>query len=81
MVLRSMPASRRRKLRVPSTSSKGKPAAKPSASMRKLAGWPYTLSVSHHFSGAAGVVGLDVSFMAPIVKGLHSSTPPWLEAS
>ena len=81
MVLRSMPASRRRKLRVPSTNSKGKPAAKPSASMRRLAGWPYTFSVSHHFTGATAVAGLDVSFMAPIVKGLHSSTPPWLEAS
>jgi hypothetical protein len=37
--------------------------------------------VSHHFTGATAVAGLDVSFMAPIVKGLHSSTPPWLEAS
>ena len=32
-------------------------------------------------TGATAVAGLDVSFMAPIVKGLHSSTPPWLEAS
>jgi hypothetical protein len=38
MVLRSMPASRRRKLSVPSTSSSGSPAEKPSASMRRLAG-------------------------------------------
>ena len=38
MVLRSMPASRSRKLSVPSTSSSGKPAEKPKASMRKLAG-------------------------------------------
>ena len=38
MVLRSMPASRKRKLKVPNTNSKGKPAAKPNKSMRKLAG-------------------------------------------
>jgi hypothetical protein len=36
MVARSMPASRRRKLSVPSTSSSGNPAENPSASMRKL---------------------------------------------
>ena len=38
MVVRSMPASRSRKLSVPSTSSKGSPAEKPSANMRSVAG-------------------------------------------
>jgi hypothetical protein len=38
MVLRSMPASRNLKLKVPKTKSKGKPAAKPKSSMRKLVG-------------------------------------------
>jgi hypothetical protein len=38
MVLRSMPASRNLKLKVPKTNSKGKPAAKPNNNMRKLAG-------------------------------------------
>jgi hypothetical protein len=36
MVVRSMPASRSRKLSVPSTSSNGSPAEKPSASMRNV---------------------------------------------
>ena len=35
MVLRSTPASRNQKLRVPNTSKKGSPAEKPSASIRK----------------------------------------------
>ena len=39
-----MPASRRRKLKVPSTSSKGRPADMPSSSMRRLAGSRYTRS-------------------------------------
>src|SRR6218665_35169 len=42
MVLRSRPASRRRKLSVPRTSRSGRPAAKPSASMRRLAPSRYT---------------------------------------
>src|SRR6218665_2852586 len=37
MVLRSRPASRRRKLSVPRTSRSGRPAAKASASMRRVA--------------------------------------------
>ena len=52
MVARSSPASRKRKLNVPSTSSNGNPAAKPSASMRKLAGSRYTRHTRHH--GGAG---------------------------
>ena len=36
MVVRSMPASRSQKLRVPSTSSSGRPAEKPSSSMRRV---------------------------------------------
>jgi hypothetical protein len=55
MVLRSMPASRRRKLSVPSTSSSGRPAEKPSVSMRRLAGSRYTRSVwSQDMRGAVG---------------------------
>ena len=46
MVLRSTPASRRRKLSVPSTSKSGRPAAKPRASMRRLAGSRYTASAA-----------------------------------
>ena len=42
MVARSIPASRRRKLKVPSTSNNGKPAENPSSSMRRLAGSRYT---------------------------------------
>ena len=38
MVDRSSPASRKRKLSVPSTNSNGSPAEKPRASMRRLAG-------------------------------------------
>ena len=38
MVARSMPASRKRKLSVPRTSSSGNPAEKPRASMRNVAG-------------------------------------------
>ena len=38
MVVRSMPASRSRKPRVPSTSSKGSPAEKPRNSIRSVAG-------------------------------------------
>ena len=38
MVVRSMPASRSQKLSVPSTSSKGNPAEKPSSNMRRLGG-------------------------------------------
>jgi hypothetical protein len=38
MVVRSSPASRSLKLSVPSTSSSGSPAEKPSANMRRLAG-------------------------------------------
>lgn len=45
MVERSMPALRNQNESVPSTSSKGKPAEKPKASMRKLAGSAYTRSV------------------------------------
>ncbi len=54
MVLRSMPASRKRKLSVPSTSKSGKPAAKPSASMRKLAGCKYRRSASRQVRTVAG---------------------------
>ena len=53
MVLRSMPASRNLKLSVPSTSKSGKPAAKPSASMRRLAGCKYKRSASRQGSPAA----------------------------
>ena len=56
MVLRSMPASRSRKLSVPSTSSSGKPAEKPSASMRKLAGCKYRRSASRQVRTVAGGV-------------------------
>ena len=42
MVLRSMPASRKRKLNVPNTSNSGSPAEKPSDNIRKLAGCKYT---------------------------------------
>jgi len=38
MVVRSTPASRNQKLKVPNTSSNGNPAEKPSDSMRKDAG-------------------------------------------
>jgi hypothetical protein len=38
MVARSMPASRKRKLKVPNTSKSGKPAENPKANMRKLVG-------------------------------------------
>src|SRR5574344_3169289 len=46
MVVRSIPASRNQNESVPSTSSKGKPAEKPNTSMRRLAGWRYTLKVA-----------------------------------
>ena len=54
MVLRSMPASRNLKLSVPSTSKSGKPAAKPSASMRRLAGCKYKRSDSRQVRTVAG---------------------------
>src|SRR5689334_11584563 len=54
MSLRATPASRSRKLSVPSTSSSGSPAEKPSASMRSVAGSRYTLSASRQDSGAVG---------------------------
>jgi hypothetical protein len=38
MVVRSMPASRSQKLKVPSTSSKGRPAEKPNVSIRSVGG-------------------------------------------
>jgi len=46
MVARSTPASRKRKLSVPSTSSKGKPAANPKPSMRSAAAERYTRQAS-----------------------------------
>jgi hypothetical protein len=48
MVLRSMPASRNLKLKVPKTNNRGKPAAKPKNSMRKLAGCKYTRHEASH---------------------------------
>lgn len=60
MVARSSPASRKRKLNVPSTSSNGNPAAKPSASMRKLAGSRYTRHTRHH-GGAGAADGAGVT--------------------
>ena len=57
-----MPALRNQKESVPSTSSKGNPAEKPKASMRRLAGSAYTRSVCPQLRrgvgdavGAAGV--------------------------
>ncbi len=61
MVLRSMPASRKRKLSVPSTSKSGKPAAKPNANMRKLAGCKYRRSASRQVRTVAGGVLLGVT--------------------
>jgi Zn-dependent protease with chaperone function len=50
-----MPASRSRKLSVPNTSNKGKPAAKPNANMRKLAGCRYRRSAWRQVRVGAGV--------------------------
>ena len=49
-----MPASRRRKLKVPSTSKSGKPAEKPSSNMRQLAGCRYKRSDSRQVREGAG---------------------------
>jgi hypothetical protein len=57
MVLRSMPASRNLKLSVPKTSSKGRPAEKPSANMRKLAGCKYRRKASRQVRTVADVEG------------------------
>ena len=55
-VLRSIPASRKRKLNVPSTNNKGNPAEKPNASIRKLAGSKYTLKVASQLVRAGSVL-------------------------
>ncbi|MDT4858807.1 hypothetical protein FQZ97_932910 [compost metagenome] len=55
MVVRSSPASRRRKLRVPNTSSNGSPAENPNANMRRLAGSRYTRRVSPQLGLGCGV--------------------------
>ena len=82
MVLRSMPASRSRKLSVPSTSSSGKPAEKPKASMRKLAGCKYRRSASRQVRtvaggalllGAAERAGSDICGLS---TAAHSATVP-----
>jgi len=66
MVLRSMPASRSLKLSVPNTSSKGNPAAKPSANMRRLAGCKYRRKASRQVRTVLGggvSLGVAVSDM------------------
>ena len=62
MVVRSMPASRSLKLRVPSTNSSGSPAPKPSTSMRKDAGSKYTAKVARQVGGKAGGRGMWAGF-------------------
>ena len=62
-----MPASRRRNESVPSTSNSGRPAEKPSVSMRRLAGSRYTRRVCSQgvrTAGERGGVG-EVSDMGP----------------
>src|SRR3989344_4825063 len=82
MVLRSMPASRRRKLSVPSTSSSGSPAENPSVSMRRLAGSRYTRRVCSQgvrcgFSGVRlGADEVEVSDMGAWRFCLSSPTHP-----
>ena len=66
MVVRSIPASRSQKLKVPNTSSKGKPAENPKDSMRSDAGSKYTLSV-------AAQEGLSVVFAEDVgVAFMHT---------
>src|SRR6187551_2797065 len=48
MVVRSMPASRSQKLKVPNTSSSGSPAENPRNSMRSVAASAYTSQTSRH---------------------------------
>ena len=62
MVVRSIPASRSQKKKVPNTSASGNPAEKPSDSMRNEAGSRYTFMVSSKvgLSANAGVSGVGV---------------------
>jgi hypothetical protein len=62
MVVRSMPASRSQKKKVPNTSASGKPAENPSENMRNEAGSKYTVMVSSHagLSANGGVSGVGV---------------------
>ncbi|WP_228768262.1 hypothetical protein [Limnohabitans sp. DM1] len=73
MVLRSMPASRNLKLRVPSTSKSGKPAAKPSNNMRKLAGCKYKRQASRQlrYWGKGDGVNVGITRLSgPALTGL-----------
>src|SRR3990167_6017164 len=70
MVLRSTPASRRRKLSVPSTSSRGRPAENPSVSMRRLAGSRYTRRVCSQ-EARVGVAGAEVGMLSGMGWGVY----------
>ena len=45
MVVRSIPASRNQKLKVPKTSKSGKPAEKPKPNIRSVRHWVYVLRI------------------------------------
>ena len=62
MLVRSTPASRSQKLRVPNTSSKGSPAENPSDSMRSEAGSRYTRRVCAQVGLSTKGVVLGVGF-------------------
>ena len=62
MVVRSIPASRSQKLKVPNTNKSGRPAENPSNSIRTEAGSRYTLKVVSQ-EGLFGVSSVALAVM------------------